>query len=175
MSQISLTYVSEELTHSLKFFIIHHISLHSWPLNLAQGAMFLPCIWDMPPPNVGQLSSRCVGWSVRCLSWRLQSVKASQVHDRVYTTSFTTPTEGLRGFHQSLKIIPEYSLKLRHDRRSQWPRGLRHELSSLTRTLGSWVRIPLKSWMFVRVYSVFVLGSGLVTGWSSVQGVIPTV
>jgi hypothetical protein len=29
--------------------------------------------------------------------------------------------------------------------RSQWPHGLRHDLSSLTRTLGSWVRIPLKA------------------------------
>jgi hypothetical protein len=27
--------------------------------------------------------------------------------------------------------------------------GLRHELSSLFRTLGSWVRNPLKVWMFV--------------------------
>jgi hypothetical protein len=34
-------------------------------------------------------------------------------------------------------------------RQSQWPRGLRHELSSLARTLGSWVRFPLKSWMSV--------------------------
>jgi hypothetical protein len=33
--------------------------------------------------------------------------------------------------------------------RSQWPRGLRHELSSLARKLGSWVRIPLKAWMSV--------------------------
>jgi hypothetical protein len=40
---------------------------------------------------------------------------------------------------------------------SQWPRGLRHELSSLSRTLGSWVRTPLKAWMSVCVYSVFVL------------------
>jgi hypothetical protein len=31
--------------------------------------------------------------------------------------------------------------------RSQWPRGLGHEMSSLARTLGSWVRIPLKAWM----------------------------
>jgi hypothetical protein len=36
--------------------------------------------------------------------------------------------------------------------RSQWPRGLGHEPSSLVRTLGSWVRIPLEGWM-----SVFVL------------------
>jgi hypothetical protein len=33
--------------------------------------------------------------------------------------------------------------------RSQWPRGLRHELSSLARTLRSWVRIPFKAWMSV--------------------------
>jgi hypothetical protein len=33
------------------------------------------------------------------------------------------------------------------ERRSQWPRGLRHELSSLARTLRSWVRILLKAWM----------------------------
>jgi hypothetical protein len=41
--------------------------------------------------------------------------------------------------------------------RSQWPRGLTHELSSLARTLGSCVQIPLKAWMSVCVYSVFVL------------------
>jgi hypothetical protein len=33
--------------------------------------------------------------------------------------------------------------------RSQWPRGLSHELSSLARTLGSWVRNPLKAGMSV--------------------------
>jgi hypothetical protein len=33
--------------------------------------------------------------------------------------------------------------------RSQWPRGLSHELSSLARRLGSWVRIPPKVWMSV--------------------------
>jgi hypothetical protein len=43
------------------------------------------------------------------------------------------------------------------ERRSQWPRGVRHELSSLARMLGSWVRIPLKAWMSVCFYSVFVL------------------
>jgi hypothetical protein len=39
---------------------------------------------------------------------------------------------------------------------SQRPLGLRHELSSLPRTLGSWIRIPLKEWVSVCVYSVFV-------------------
>jgi hypothetical protein len=48
--------------------------------------------------------------------------------------------------------------------RSQWPRGLRKEVSSPARTLGSLVQIPLNAWMFVCLYSVFVLGSGPVTG-----------
>jgi hypothetical protein len=51
--------------------------------------------------------------------------------------------------------------------RSQRPRGIRHELFSLVRTLGSWVQNPLKAWMFVCVYSVFVLScvdSGPATG-----------
>jgi hypothetical protein len=39
----------------------------------------------------------------------------------------------------------------------QRPRDLRHELSSPARTLGSWIRIPLKAWMSVCVYSVVVL------------------
>jgi hypothetical protein len=38
--------------------------------------------------------------------------------------------------------------------RSQWRRGLRHEMSSRARTLGSWIRIPLKARIFVCVYSV---------------------
>jgi hypothetical protein len=37
------------------------------------------------------------------------------------------------------------------------PRGLKPELPSLARALGSWIRIPLKAWMSVCVYSVFVL------------------
>jgi hypothetical protein len=50
---------------------------------------------------------------------------------------------------------------------SQWARNLRHEPPSPAQTLRSWVRMPLEAWMFVCVYSVFVLfcvGSGLATG-----------
>jgi hypothetical protein len=39
---------------------------------------------------------------------------------------------------------------------SEWPRGLRLELSSLAGTLGSWVKNPFKAWMSVCDYSVFV-------------------
>jgi hypothetical protein len=38
--------------------------------------------------------------------------------------------------------------------RSQWPRGLGHELSSSGQTLGSWVGIPLEAWMPVCGFSV---------------------
>jgi hypothetical protein len=51
---------------------------------------------------------------------------------------------------------------------SQWPRGLRHELSSLAGTLGSWVRLPLKVWMFALcafiLCVVLCVGRGLATG-----------
>jgi hypothetical protein len=41
-------------------------------------------------------------------------------------------------------------------------------MSSLSRTLGSWVRIPLNTWKSVCVYSVFVSGSGQY--WESTTG-----
>jgi hypothetical protein len=41
--------------------------------------------------------------------------------------------------------------------RLQWSRGLRLKPSLPTRTLRSWVRIPLKAWMSVCLYSLFVL------------------
>jgi hypothetical protein len=43
------------------------------------------------------------------------------------------------------------------NRLTQWPHGLRHEPSSPARTLGSWVRITLESWIAVCIYFVFVL------------------
>jgi hypothetical protein len=44
--------------------------------------------------------------------------------------------------------------------RSEWPHGLRHELSSLARTLGSWVRIPVEAWMSVFAFILCVLCIG---------------
>jgi hypothetical protein len=77
-------------------------------------------------------------------------------------------------------VLQEYASLIVITGRSQWPRGLRHELSSLDRTLGSWVSVPLTAWMFrvcMRLFCVYVvlcLGSGLATGWSLVQGVLLT-
>jgi hypothetical protein len=63
----------------------------------------------------------------------------------------------------NIGVSPKYT-GLRPKSRSQWPRCLWLEMSSLARTLGSLVRIPLKVLMSVCVYSVFVLGSVLETG-----------
>jgi hypothetical protein len=44
---------------------------------------------------------------------------------------------------------------------SQWPRGLRHEISSPARTLGSWIRIPLEACMSVCVCVVLCVVAAL--------------
>jgi hypothetical protein len=51
----------------------------------------------------------------------------------------------------------ENFISISHLRRSQWPRGLKHELSSPAPTLRSWVRIPLEAWMFVCALCAFIL------------------
>jgi hypothetical protein len=71
----------------------------------------------------------------------------------------------------SLRVLKSIS----GGRRSQWPTGLRHELSSLDRVLGSWVWIPLKLWVSVLCAEILCVGRGLATGWYIVQGVLPTV
>jgi hypothetical protein len=55
-----------------------------------------------------------------------------------------------------MKILHKFSVTTCRNCRSQWTRM--NCLRSLER--GSWVRIPLEAWMYVCVYSVFVLGSG---------------
>jgi hypothetical protein len=102
------------------------------------------------------------------ICWRVQIMKT---HYPVFFTaycyySFVGP---------NILIIPDTYINFG---RSQWPRGLRHKPSSPARTLGSWVLIPLEAWKSVCVYSVCVVpcvGSGLATGWSPVQGVLPIV
>jgi hypothetical protein len=59
--------------------------------------------------------------------------------------------------------------------RSHCLHGLRHELSSFARKLWSWVRIPLEALMSVLYAFILCVGSGLATGWSPVQAVLPTV
>jgi hypothetical protein len=74
--------------------------------------------------------------------------------------------------NELLHVLKTYTLILC---RSHQPRDLRHELSSLARTLGSWVRMALKAWMFgvcmclFCVCVVLCLGRGFATSWSPVQ------
>jgi hypothetical protein len=68
-----------------------------------------------------------------------------------------------------LKILISFNFTVRdlHRADNSGRAGLGYELSSLARTLGSWVRKPLEAWMSVCVYSVFVLGNGLAMGCRS--------
>jgi hypothetical protein len=66
---------------------------------------------------------------------------------------------------EAIRITKTFNAKCR----SQWPRSLRHELFSLARTLGSWVRIPPKAWMsvlcpFILCLVVLCVGRGLSDG-----------
>jgi hypothetical protein len=42
--------------------------------------------------------------------------------------------------------------------RSQWPRGVKHELSSFARNFGSWFRIPLNAWMSILYAFILCVG-----------------
>jgi hypothetical protein len=77
----------------------------------------------------------------------IDSKPSNSVHSKVLCNYLFTNV----AFHSNIRF-PEILSSKRHRRRSRWPRDL-----TLARTLGSCVRIPLKAWMFVCVYSVFVL------------------
>jgi hypothetical protein len=119
-----------------------------------------------------------------CSHWRGDRVGPIAVLDAVAKRDIPTPAKNRTLVVQRLA----YSCVLKHVHyfqtnayrnegcdQSVRPRGLRHELSSLARSLGSWVRIPLEAGMSVCIYSVFVLGSGLANGLSLIQGVLPNV
>jgi hypothetical protein len=75
--------------------------------------------------------------------------KAKTVHalDRA-ATLIGTQYPSIRNSHATCSIfITRFTVSVMKYCHSQWPRRLRHELSSLSRTLGSWVRIPLNAWM----------------------------
>jgi hypothetical protein len=95
-------------------------------------------------------------------------LRGSCISRRFLTCAFKT-------ISKSVKIISHRFLL----RRSQWPRGLRHELSSLARTLWSWVRIPLEVWMSLRLFCVCVVifllhtrNCGICCSCSVVKGVL---
>jgi hypothetical protein len=76
-------------------------------------------------------------------------------------------TEEIPRFYGSPRFISMFPILLRVLIVStQWPRDLRHDMSSPAQTLGSWVPITLDAWGSICFYSAFVLscvGSGLAT------------
>jgi hypothetical protein len=96
---------------------------------------------------------------------------------------------GVKSLNVVLLYIKKWSRETYSLRRSQWQRGIRHVLCLLARKTGSWVRIPQKTWMFgvsvcmcvcvcMRLFcvcAVLCLDRGLATGWSPVQGDLPSV
>jgi hypothetical protein len=101
-------------------------------------------------------------------SWNLTTLKRYIMHipdkRNVYTTPqkyffcfwywFLYSQSKLLGLVRSEELCKLKKLIHHIMSRSQWPRGLGHELSSPAPTLRPWVRIPLEAWMFV--YSVCV-------------------
>jgi hypothetical protein len=144
-----------------------------------------PIFWDITLCSPLKANRRCRGtFRLHLQGWRINRAllaaclklvscllyfSALDMGDKHVALKFRLPfLSGLHGF-----ISCDC-----YKRRSEWQRGLRHELSSPARTLGSWVRIPLKAWMSVRVYSLCVflrVGRGLATVSSPVQGVLQTV
>jgi hypothetical protein len=71
-------------------------------------------------------------------------------------------TERSVGLITDAVIATEFIQRRQQKRLSQWPSGLRHELSFLAQTLRSWVRNALKAWFLFRLFrvrAVFCVGS----------------
>jgi hypothetical protein len=84
--------------------------------------------------------------------WKVVNFISFQLVTSVSKTVLSVSDYGLH-----LDTFSYIQLRLVLTCRSQWPRGLSHELSSPAQTLGSWARIPLEARMSVCFYSVFVL------------------
>jgi hypothetical protein len=70
---------------------------------------------------------------------------ASSIHNRRHRNwAVSTVLSKTRREKWRRHVLPEATYN--PCSRSQWPRSLRHEMSSLALTLGSWFRIPLKTW-----------------------------
>jgi hypothetical protein len=97
---------------------------------------------DFQVVGVNKSAVSFVATAHQCISWNY-----SLVHSNPILLFYT---ETIIQYH--VRMCPTNS-------RSQ-PRGLRQELSSLAKTLGSWVRIPFKAWMsgvYMRLFCVCVV------------------
>jgi hypothetical protein len=90
----------------------------------------------------------------------LQIVQTTRWDSREIQSSCNTfqPSVSLHNFHKVFMVyLHTFHAPRASGGRSQWPRGLKHELSSPAQTLGSWFRIPHKAWMSVCISTVFVM------------------
>jgi hypothetical protein len=106
-----------------------------------------PCLIILGDHHCGQ--QRRSTWDVKHkLGLYTALIQATSVHVSTYSPALNLSFDSVDRRNGSWRNTIRCNL---HGR-SQWPCGLRHEPSSLAGTLGSWVQIPLKTWM-----SVFVL------------------
>jgi hypothetical protein len=109
-------------------------------------------------------SNGCRTWARTAREERSVKVFVNRVLGTKFVPKRDEMEEGRKKLHNKelndSYYSPEIIIMIMSRRmRSQWPRGLRYELSSLAWTLRSWVRIPC-------VHSVFVRRKGRLTSTS---------
>jgi hypothetical protein len=153
---------SRELNY-VHHFCVYRCLLHTHPDCINVGCMLID--W------IGEVGGYMVCW------WRTLCLLRSLC----FTTSHFNWDILLSRYWRSYVLntnwcIVGYYMKKACQCRVQSPIYLRHEMTSPIRTLGLWIRIPLKAWMSVCVFSTVVLscvGSGLETDWINFNIVHP--
>jgi hypothetical protein len=101
-------------------------------------------------------------WSITTCSPVKVTASSCILHSRSFSAYCSAPKMEASC---SIETSVEYGRTTWCYGRSQWPRGLRHELSSLARKLGSRVRIPFEAFILCLCCSVYRLRpcDGLIT------------
>jgi hypothetical protein len=95
------------------------------------------------------------------VSYRSQSRRIETAEFASNQTSMYARQARLVSETDNMRLVPPMGECLKYkfhncESRSQSLRGLRHEMSSPARTLGSWVRIPFKAWMCLCLFCVSI-------------------
>jgi hypothetical protein len=155
--------------------------------NIHVQYILLSQIWDQvlafisPRNRVARLHPQALGISVlsplltdeSSYKFALYRLDTDCIEDTLRTRILAIPLLLLRCVYVAVLLLPAYRF---HKNVS---RCLAAEVHVAVWTVfprsnaGIVVRIPIEAWMSLCVYSVFVLGSGIGTGWSLVQGVLP--
>jgi hypothetical protein len=148
-----------------------HLALNDKELKLfRQQACLLPACSIMPEPNtLPRAPFTVVHWVI---SQKTEPWKATNsIMNLLLILLFFFLRVSFHCWKSLTNVLSSdlYRIGLVY-RRPQWSRRLKHEPSSPSRKLGSWVRIPLEAWMSVCdlfcVCVVLPVGIGLATDWS---------